>query len=45
MNITSNQEHSNILLNLKIVLEEVYFDLFTTSYAQQEEQLEKNIKK
>ena len=44
MKMSSNKEHSNILLNLKIVLEEVYFDLFTTSYAQQEEQLEKKLR-
>ena len=39
-----NKEHSNILLNLKIVLEESYFDLFTTSYSQQEQKLEKKIR-
>ncbi len=44
MNITSNQEHSNILLNLKIVLEESYFDLFTTSYSQQKDQFEKQLR-
>ena len=44
MKMSSNQKHSNILLNLKIVIEEVYFDLFNTSYAQQEEQLEKKLR-
>ena len=44
MKISKGKEHSNILLNLKIVLEEVYFDLFTTSYIQQQEVLEKKVK-
>jgi hypothetical protein len=44
MKFTSEQKHSNILLNLKIVLEEVYYDLFTTSYSQQQEQLEKKLR-
>ena len=44
MKISNGKEHSNILLNLKIVLEEVYFDLFTTSYAQQKNRLEKQLK-
>ena len=38
------KEHSNILLNLKILLENAYFDLFTTSYAQQEQKLEKKLR-
>ena len=44
MNNPSNEEHTHVLLNLKIVLEQVYYDLFTTSYAQQEEQLEKRLR-
>ena len=44
MKITKGQEHSNILLNLKIILEEVYFDLFTTSYSQQKDLLEKKLR-
>jgi hypothetical protein len=43
MKISKGQEHSNILLNLKIVLEEAYYDLFTTSYVQQENELEKKL--
>ena len=42
--ISNGKEHSNILLNLKIVLEEIYFDLFTTSYVQQKNHLEKAIR-
>jgi hypothetical protein len=44
MKISKNQVHSNILLNLKIVLEESYFDLFTTTYAQQKEEFEKKLR-
>ena len=44
MRIYKGKEHSNILLNLKVVIEEVYFNLFTTSYAQQEEELEKKLR-
>ena len=40
----SSGDHTDILLNLKIVLEKIYYDLFTTSYAQQEGQLEKRLK-
>ena len=44
MKSASNEEHSNILLHLKMDIEKVYFNLFTTSYAQQEYQLEDNIR-
>ena len=44
MYISKGVEHSNILLNLKIVLEEVYYTLFTTSYFYMEKQLEKNLR-
>ena len=44
MKFSNKNEHSNILLNLKIVLEELYFDLFTTSYKQQEGKYEKKIR-
>ena len=44
MYISKGEEHSNILLNLKIVLEEVYFTLFTTSYFYMEKQMEKNLR-
>ena len=44
MRIYNGKEHSNILLNLKVVIEEVYFNLFTTSYVQQEEELEKKLR-
>ena len=44
MYISKGIEHSNILLNLKIVLEEAYFNLFTTSYYYMEKQMEKNLR-
>ena len=44
MYISKGVEHSNILLNLKIVLEEEYFTLFTTSYFYMEKRLEKNLR-
>ena len=44
MKFFDGKEHSNILLNLKIVLEEVYYDLFTTSYTQQKNNLEKQLR-
>ena len=44
MKISNGKEHSNILLNLKIVIEEIYYDLFTTSYVQQEKNLEKKLR-
>ena len=44
MYISKGIEHSNILLNLKIVLEEAYFMLFTTSYFFVEKQMEKNLR-
>ena len=44
MYITKGVEHSNILLNLKIVLEEAYFTLFTTSYFFMEKTMEKNLR-
>ena len=44
MKLSNGKEHSNILLNLKIVLEELYFDLFTTSYKQQHNHYEKKLR-
>ena len=44
MNIEPGKYHSNILYNLKIVLEEIYYDLFTTSYVNQKEDLERRIR-
>ena len=44
MKISKGKEHSNILLNLKITLEESYYDLFTSTYFQQEEKLEKKLR-
>jgi hypothetical protein len=44
MKNSSKGENSDILLNLKMVLEKAYFDLFTTSYAQQEKQLETKLR-
>ena len=41
MHITNGVQHSNILLNLKIVLEESYFNLFTSSYFVMEREMEK----
>ena len=35
MNIEEGKQHSNILYNLKIVINEIYYDLFTTSYVKQ----------
>ena len=36
MNIEKGKNYSNILYNLKIVIDEIYFDLFTSSYDKQE---------
>ena len=44
MHISDGVQHSNILLNLKIVLEETYFDLFTSSYFVMEKSMEKNLR-
>ena len=44
MHISDGVQHSNILLNLKIVLEETYFDLFTSSYFIMEKRMEKNLR-
>ena len=44
MNIEKGKFHSNILYNLKIVVEEIYFDLFTSSYAKQRNNLESRLK-
>ena len=44
MNIEPGIHHSNILYNLKVVIDEIYCDLFTTSYIKQKEELELKIK-
>ena len=44
MNIEQGKHHSNILYNLKIVIDEIYYDLFTTSYVKQKEQLENKLR-
>ena len=44
VNIDPGKHHSNILYNLKVVIEEIYYDLFSTSYVQQEEKLEKELR-
>ena len=44
MNLFNGKSHSNILLNLKIVLEEEYFYLFTSSYLAMEKSMEKNLR-
>ena len=44
MNIEEGKPHSNILYNLKIVINEIYYDLFSTSYVKQEEQLENKLR-
>ena len=42
--ISDGVQHSNILLKLKIVLEETYFDLFTSSYFIIEKSTEKSLR-
>ena len=44
MNIEPGIHHSNILYNLKVVIDEIYSDLFTTSYTKQKEEFETKIK-
>ena len=44
MHISNGVQHSNILLNLKIVLEEEYFNLFTSSYFVMESDMEKHLR-
>ena len=44
MNIEPGKHHSNILYNLKIVIDEIYYNLFTTSYVKQKENLEKDLR-
>ena len=44
MNIEQGKHHSNILYNLKIVIEEIYYDLFTSSYIKQQDNLENRLK-
>ena len=40
MNIEPEKHHSNVLYNLKVVLDGIFFELFTTSYVKQKEELE-----
>ena len=44
MNIEQGKHHSNILYNLKQVINETYNDLFTTSYNQQKHQLDQKLR-
>ena len=44
MNIEKGKHHSNILYNLKIIIDEIYFDLFTSSYDKQQEILDNNLR-
>ena len=44
MNIEQGKHHSNILYNLKQVINEVYKDLFTTSYTKQKNLLDKKLR-
>ena len=44
MHLSDGVQHSNILLNLKIVLEETYFELFTSSYFVMEKSMEKSLR-
>ena len=44
MNIEEGKHHSNILYNLKVVIDEVYNDLFTTSYIKQQDTLEQRLR-
>jgi len=44
MNIEPGIHHSNILYNLKVVIDEIYYDLFTTSYTKQKEEIEMKLK-
>ena len=44
MNIEQGKHHSNILYNLKQVINETYNDLFTTSYNQQKNQLDQKLR-
>ena len=44
MNIEQGKHHSNILYNLKQVINETYNDLFITSYNQQKNQLDQKLR-
>ena len=44
MNIEQGKHHSNILYNLKSVIDEIYFDLFTTSYPKQKDSLDQKLR-
>jgi hypothetical protein len=44
MNIEQGKHHSNILYNLKQVINETYNDLFITSYDQQKNQLDQKLR-
>ena len=44
MNIEQGKHHSNILYNLKSVIDEIYYDLFTTSYPKQKDSLDQKLR-
>ena len=44
MNIEQGKHHSNILYNLKQVINEIYYDLFVTSYNEQKNQLDQKLR-
>ena len=44
MNIEQEKHHSNILYNLKSVIDEIYYDLFTTSYPKQKDSLDQKLR-
>ena len=44
MNIEEGKHHSNILYNLKSVIDEIYYDLFTTSYPKQKDSLDQKLR-
>ena len=44
MNIEQGKHHSNILYNLKIVINDIYHELFTTSYVKQKDTLDQNLR-
>ena len=44
MNIEQGKHHSNILYNLKLVLDDVYSDLFITSYIKQKDKLDQELR-